>query len=140
MLLCSGSESPVPCPVGTNSSSRGLTKESDCPLCVGGYYCNETGTVFAVHQCVAGYYCPSGSIESNLTCPTGSSCKLGSIEPEECAAGYYQDLSGQPSCEVILVLFLLSSLLSHTFAAQNLKYQNCSLDMDHITFSVIKWV
>ena len=101
-----GSASPIPCPVGTNSSSRGLLKESDCPSCVGGYYCNNTGTILAVNKCVEGYFCPPGTVdpvnvETDLSCPRGSYCALGSWKPVECDAGYYQDNTGQSSCKVL---------------------------------------
>ena len=95
-----GTSIPIPCPIGTNSSSRGLTKQSDCPACVQGYYCPTTGTVHATLLCNAGYYCPAGSSSSMLICPTGSVCPTGSWEPTICKAGYYQDLQQQSICKV----------------------------------------
>ena len=88
-----GSRFPLPCPPGTNSSSRGLTKVSDCPTCVRGYYCPNNGTIHATLLCVAGYYCPSGSNASHLKCPTGSMCPTGSSINVICEDGYYQDLT-----------------------------------------------
>lgn len=60
-----GSSAPIQCPVGTNSSSTGLTKESDCPPCRGGYYCPLNATIWAVQKCPLGYFCPPGT--GNIT-------------------------------------------------------------------------
>ena len=99
-----GSSAPVQCPPGTNSSSPGLTKESDCPSCTRGYYCPLNGTVMATRQCLEGYYCPQGtshpSANADLVCPVGSECPLGSILPSLCSIGYYQDEVRKASCKL----------------------------------------
>lgn len=35
----------------------GLTQDSDCTPCSGGYYCPMVGMVTPVDQCLASYYC-----------------------------------------------------------------------------------
>ena len=99
-----GSDSPVQCPPGTNSSSTGLANVTNCPLCISGYYCPLNGTVYATRKCLPGYYCPSGTSmvghhPSNV-CPTGTACPTGSSHPTICSAGTYQDALEQPSCKV----------------------------------------
>jgi hypothetical protein len=99
-----GSESPVQCPPGTNSSSTGLVNVTDCPPCTVGFYCPMNGTVFATRHCLPGHYCPlgTGPIGNATMCPTGSHCPLGSSTPQLCAAGTYQDEIGQSTCKVSL--------------------------------------
>ena len=98
-----GSSAPVQCPPGTNSTSRGLGAESDCPLCTKGYYCPDGGTIYATHKCLAGYYCPDGidspSNYPNLRCPNGTMCPVGSARPVPCPAGSYQDEIGRSTCK-----------------------------------------
>jgi hypothetical protein len=95
-----GSESPVQCPPGTNSSSTGLVNVTDCPPCTQGFYCPLNGTVYAVRQCLANYYCPSGTgaLGNGTLCPTGAHCPTGSPAPVICGAGSYQDEVGKSTC------------------------------------------
>jgi hypothetical protein len=97
-----GSVSPIQCPPGTNSSSVGLTNETDCAACQRGFYCPLNATVFATRQCLPGYYCPTGTgvVNDSILCPTGSHCPLGSPEPTQCLSGTYQDEIGQSTCKV----------------------------------------
>ena len=92
------------CAAGSNSSSLGLTKASDCPPCLKSYYCPHNGTVVATRLCLPGYYCPSGTadptFDPKLLCPTGSHCPLGSSDPVPCLAGSYQDEMGSSECKV----------------------------------------
>jgi hypothetical protein len=97
------SSAPTMCPPGTNSTSRGLTKRSDCPACSKGYYCPHNGTIHAVQKCVPGYYCPAGtdnpSNRTSLLCPVGHECPTGSDVPMPCPAGSYQDEIGKAGCK-----------------------------------------
>jgi hypothetical protein len=97
-----GSDSPVQCPPGTNSSSTGLATIDDCPQCSRGYLCPHNATVHATQLCADGYFCPTGTyvLSDDLICPTGSMCPEGSGEPTICSAGYYQDEVGQNYCKV----------------------------------------
>ena len=97
-----GSDAPVQCPPGTNSSSTGLVNVTDCPPCTRGYYCPLNGTVYAVRDCLAGSYCPAGTgaLTNVNLCPTGAYCPTGSPAPELCEPGMYQDEIGQSSCKV----------------------------------------
>jgi hypothetical protein len=99
-----GSPSPIQCPPGTNSSSKGLVHVSDCPLCTRGYYCPHNGTVLADQKCLAGYYCPPGvdlvTAYDDLRCPSGSYCPFGSAAPIICDAGTYQNEKTKYDCKV----------------------------------------
>lgn len=97
-----GSAAPIQCPPGTNSSSTGLTKVSDCPPCTKGFYCPTNGTVSATEECLATYYCPTGtsSLDASLLCPVGSHCPSGSSAPVPCSSGTYQDEKAQATCKV----------------------------------------
>ena len=97
-----GSVAPVPCPPGTNSSLTRLTQVSSCGLCTGGYYCPLSASVHATRKCPAGDFCPPGTSEIGYDniCPTGYKCPYGSVYPEACPAGYYQDEVGQHLCKV----------------------------------------
>lgn len=48
------------CPEGTFGASPGLTNETECYPCLGGYYCDSPGLTAATTQCLGGYYCVSG--------------------------------------------------------------------------------
>ena len=93
-----GSIAPLPCPVGTNSSSVGLTNISQCLPCTGGYYCPVEGTVYAELLCSEGYYCPPGTVTPYLACPAGSYCPIGAIQMAMCPAGTFQPLSTNGTC------------------------------------------
>lgn len=98
-----GSDAPVQCPPGTNSSSTGLVNVTDCPSCTAGYYCPLNGTVYATRECIPGHYCPlgTGPIGNSTMCPTGAYCPLGSSVPVLCSAGTYQDEIGKRDCKVV---------------------------------------
>ena len=97
-----GSVAPIQCPPGTNSSSTGLTKVSDCPPCTKGFYCPLNGTVYATRKCLSTYYCPAGtgSLDDTLLCPVGAHCPFGSNAPVLCSPGTYQDEKAQATCKV----------------------------------------
>jgi hypothetical protein len=109
-----GSGSPIQCPPGTNSSSTGLRNVTDCPACTRGFYCPLNGTVLATRACLAGYFCPAGTANlgnnTELVCPTGAHCPVGSPAPVICEAGSYQDERGQSLCKVCVDCCVLSVL------------------------------
>lgn len=49
-----------PCPKGSYSNSTGLSKESECEPCDGGFYCDKLNAVKPAAKCDGGYYCESG--------------------------------------------------------------------------------
>ena len=105
---------PNECPSGSNSTSVGLSKVTDCSSCLGGYFCNSTATTFAMFKCPPGYFCPGGTTEPNLLCESGSYCPYNSPVQFHCSAGYYQDQIGQSSCKVycnILVIDLYYKMI-----------------------------
>ena len=106
-----GSDAPVQCPPGTNSSSVGLVNVTDCPPCTGGFYSDTNGTVFATQACLANYYCPSGTgaLGNGTLCPTGAYCPTGSSTPQLCDAGTYQDQIGQAMCKVLSDIVILAT-------------------------------
>ena len=105
-----GSDAPVQCPPGTNSSSVGLVNVTDCPACTRGFYCPLNGTVYATRLCLDGFYCPAGTANvgnsTELLCPTGARCPEGSGTPTVCEAGSYQDERGQNYCKVIILYYV----------------------------------
>ena len=40
-----GTAAPIACPEGTYSPNLGLTQESECLNCTGGFFCNDTGVL-----------------------------------------------------------------------------------------------
>ena len=49
-----------PCPKGSYSNSTGLSKESECEPCDGGFYCDQLNSIKPTAKCDGGYYCESG--------------------------------------------------------------------------------
>ncbi len=102
-----GSISPTPCPPGRYAPGNKfmLSAESDCDLCPAGKYCAAGNQINASGLCSAGYYCNKGSPDmapTNITyggiCPPGTYCPAGTRAPIPCAAGTYNNMSGQGSC------------------------------------------
>jgi hypothetical protein len=109
-----GTESAIPCPQGTYSSSTGLASSDDCTPCPAGYYCPTEGLTEATLVCSPGYYCPVGSIVATaIICPNGHFCPTGLTGewirgfpafvwlagPVECEAGSYAADEGQAACD-----------------------------------------
>ena len=70
-------------------------------LFLGGYYCAGTRNINATDQCDARYYCPPGqSVQtpSEYLCTAGHYCLRGSVTPQSCGNGSYQNLTGQDDC------------------------------------------
>ena len=95
-----GSASPTWCSPGTFSNTTGNTQPSDCFACTPGFTCPDVGTVIPTLLCDAGYYCPGHDAHATLNCTLGSFCPEGSFAPTPCAAGSFQQLPGQASCDV----------------------------------------
>ncbi|XP_023933458.1 uncharacterized protein LOC106181652, partial [Lingula anatina] len=97
-----GSVMPTPCPRGTFSNTTGLSLESECTNCTGGYYCPDTGLTAAELQCWGGYYCPEAVAVPNpveYICPRGMHCPNGSAIYQECSEGTYANDTGASSCD-----------------------------------------
>ena len=91
------------CPIGTYSNVTGLYQESDCKLCIPGFYCDELNLLAPYKQCEAGYYCPKGSTQSTdiqQICPKGNYCPPGTADPKPCQIGSYQDEEQQSDCKL----------------------------------------
>ena len=111
-----GSSAPTPCPIGTYSDTRGLTQESECSFCLGGYFCPLRGATGSDlrwtsddFKCLAGYQCTEGAkIPDPITdgtandggsiCDAGNYCPLGSELQEVCESGTYNPYEGQSEC------------------------------------------
>ncbi|XP_014845642.1 PREDICTED: uncharacterized protein LOC106919650 isoform X3 [Poecilia mexicana] len=94
-----GSGQPELCPPGRFSSVSGLTNEASCQPCTAGFYCGEAGLRTPTGPCSQGYWCPPGqSVATALPCPSGHFCLEGSLAPEPCPSGTYQDRDKQGSC------------------------------------------
>lgn len=48
------------CPKGSYSNSTGLSMESECEPCDGGFYCDKLNATKPTAHCHGGYYCESG--------------------------------------------------------------------------------
>ncbi|CUE73353.1 membrane-associated protein, putative [Bodo saltans] len=97
-----GTTYPGACGVGTYNPLLGQIAPTACISCPAGMYCNGTSTVTPNLNCSAGYYCPPGQTVASpnqFICPKGYYCIPGSKLPVKCAAGTYQDLTGQSSCK-----------------------------------------
>lgn len=97
------------CPPGTFSNELGLEELNQCTQCTGGYYCDATNLTAPSGPCSPGYYCTSGVNVATPSsghlgiggeCPTGHQCPGTTSVPENCAAGFYQDLTTQSSCKI----------------------------------------
>ena len=99
-----------PCPAGTYSSSVGLSEESQCTNCTGGFYCGVTNLTAESGPCEAGYFCRSGSDDATPTssaidagpCPSGHYCEEQTQEPEPCPAGTFNNrtmLTNRTECQ-----------------------------------------
>ena len=98
-----GSDSPMPCPVGTFLNSTRSIEESDCLACSESFACNSLGLSFPHELCNAGFYCPTGqntSSPEDFICPLGHFCPAGSPRPISCPSGMFQDVVGQSDCKV----------------------------------------
>lgn len=78
------SNQPIPCPSGTLGNNTGLTKESDCQACPGGFFCDRHGSWQTTGPCDGGFVCIGGASMSaptdNITgtiCPPGGYCPPG---------------------------------------------------------------
>ncbi|EDV25654.1 uncharacterized protein TRIADDRAFT_55968 [Trichoplax adhaerens] len=97
---------PQPCPMGTYSNKSVLTHVDNCTLCSYGKYCGETGLTKPSGDCWGGFYCLLGAKYPNNPnedstggpCPIGRYCFNGTSRPLGCAAGTYNNLTGQSDC------------------------------------------
>ena len=108
-----GTDEPEECPAGTFNPAIGRMSISECLNCTGGYFCNETGMhlilpkslsikytffpglIAVVGQCEPGHYCPEGSSSpTELLCPMGYYCGLGTEYPAQCPNGTYSNQTG----------------------------------------------
>lgn len=80
------------------SAARGLTNVTQCEPCAAGFACPESATVNATELCDPGFYCPGGDVTPTLLCKLGHYCAGGDAVSKPCAAGSYQNATGQSSC------------------------------------------
>ena len=128
-----GSNAPIQCPPGTNSSSIGLTNSSSCPPCLKGYYCPHNGTVVATWKCLAGYYCPTGTSNPTLGCTVGHYCPLGSYIPLPCKSGTYMNHTGAAACYACAEGFYCNA----SYATD--RYQSCPQGYACPTGTGVNW-
>lgn len=96
----------TPCPAGTYSSSPGLSEESQCLQCSGGFYCELLNSTSVTGPCDAGYYCTSGistptpssgGIGDGDICPPGHYCPEQSTAAQGCPLGTFYNTTGATS-------------------------------------------
>lgn len=99
---------PSKCPIGKYANWTGGESINTCQLCPPGLYCDTQGIGNPDSKlCAAGYYCVLGATTSTPNdgttgniCPTGHYCPQGSSAPIPCAAGTFQNVTGQSTCHV----------------------------------------
>ncbi|XP_071505048.1 uncharacterized protein [Diadema antillarum] len=89
------------CPVGTFNNITGISNQSECSDCLGGYYCGEPGLTYPRTLCAAGYYCRRASRSATPDqgndadeCPVGHYCPEGTTEPVACPLGTFSNNTG----------------------------------------------
>ncbi len=101
-----GSSHPAPCPVGTNTSSTGLSSAAECQPCKQGYYCPAVGTVFATqvkdvftrisvvrpvfhsfHTCMCLHHCLRRKLLH--CCDKTTILLINNTNVQQCAGGYF---------------------------------------------------
>jgi hypothetical protein len=93
------SVAPTLCSPGTFAPSSGGVSASVCLIGISGWFYNNSGLSSASAMCTSGMFCPNGTIAPTLVCPAGNMCPAGSGNPVPCAAGTYQSMSSQSSCQ-----------------------------------------
>lgn len=94
-----GSSIETSCPPGTfNNATRGVSLAAACRPCTPGFTCPDAGTVSPFRLCDAGFVCRGGDAAAAELCALGSFCPAGSSAPTACAAGTYQNITGQSAC------------------------------------------
>ena len=117
--------------VGTYSNLTGLASESECILCPGGYYCQDSGLTEPSGLCGEGYFCPEGSTEQQPAanfCPVGNFCPEGVAAALPCRNLTYVSSYGETlyACDVSNVLGNLSLYMHlcsnslHSFTGTNI--------------------
>ncbi|XP_058655214.1 SCO-spondin isoform X4 [Onychostoma macrolepis] len=100
-----GTDSPVPCPVGTWSNSTGLRSAEECQSCPGGFYCASTGLTEPSGLCSNGFYCakkaetptPIDGVSGHI-CPEGHYCPSGTTLPVPCDPGTFVTVTQASQC------------------------------------------
>jgi len=85
------------CPAGWYCGGPGRPTDR----CPGGYYSPTPLAQLSTTclGCGAGIFCPPGSTNNSVPCESGYECP-NLAAPKPCAAGYYQDQTGQASCKL----------------------------------------
>ncbi|XP_064629316.1 zonadhesin-like [Lineus longissimus] len=86
------------CPPGTFNPHVGLRSKSQCTICPGGFYCNETGQSNVNTSCDEGFYCTGGATvpqpkdgATGGECPMGFFCPRQSTAPVKCPKGFFSN-------------------------------------------------
>ncbi|XP_010632162.1 multiple epidermal growth factor-like domains protein 11 [Fukomys damarensis] len=97
-----GSPLPAPCAPGSFLPIRGAMLMENCQPCPAGWFCSRAGLSSPEALCEGGWYCPRASVSGHspdTICPPGHWCPSGSLEPQPCLPGQYQDEPGQSFCK-----------------------------------------
>ena len=100
-LLRTAQGNQYPCPEGTYSNNTGLSDDSNCTVCPGGYYCATQGLTTPTGICSGGHYCTEGAVIPNPVdgttgdvCGEGFYCPPGSAVGIRCPVGTFNNISG----------------------------------------------
>ena len=105
-LSYSGTDTPVPCPIGTYREEVSAYEVEHCTACTAGHACEFVGLAHPNQLCAAGYYCTLGSTmfepigESfGDICPAGYYCRAGTVNYQDypCENGTYSNTTGRGS-------------------------------------------
>lgn len=106
-----GTDTPTPCAAGSFTSATNLNDQAQCTACLPGFYCLGGGQS-TDGQCSAGHVCPlsgttatpagaySKAAPTNAECPAGHFCETGTSVPTPCPVGYWQENTGQSTCNL----------------------------------------
>jgi len=91
----SGSDSALPCPVGTYCDESGLTAPKPCDR---GAYCPIRG-MSSPRPCPVGNVCPHTGMSAPMPCSPGSFCPTRGLSNSTlCTAGTFSSMAGASSC------------------------------------------
>ncbi|XP_064629299.1 uncharacterized protein LOC135488586 [Lineus longissimus] len=101
-----GTDTMLPCPVGTYNPDKMGRSVDDCRPCDPGKYCDNTTLTAPSGICTAGFFCISGMTsptpaESPMggLCPLHHFCPNGTSLPKACPSGFHANSTGMRTCK-----------------------------------------
>jgi len=92
---CPDPKTKNPCPAGTYLDGTFAITASKCKSCIQGHFCDGKGN--SPVPCAPGTFSSKNGLSSCTTCPEGSSCPFGCIEPTICDINFISK-KGSSAC------------------------------------------